>query len=249
MDGEHEQPAVGTPGVDGGDLAAHIAVVEVAPAVAVQTFLDQLARRAAPSVGRDRLGVGVAPRSGSVIAIVAVAVVAIDALARDRRPRIGRRPGIGRGRHRVATGIGRRTTSVRAGRRHAVGWRPWIFVYVRIPRIVIGRAIPIRRRPLVEIGGLRPGRDRGRHQARRKHPAPHRTDLLSVPAALIPAAEWRREHERQMKTVMLKLPITYCHCATFSERSRLCTKWRSVEGVFVQAAVLHKKSRLSAPAL
>src|SRR5205085_5735305 len=188
-------------------------VVEVTPSVAVQTFLDQLARREAPSIGRDRLGVGVAPQSGSVIAIVAVAVIAIDALARDRRPRIGRRPGIW-----GWAGIGRRTASVRAGRRHAVGWRPWIFVYVRIPWIIIGRAVPIRRRPLVEIGGLRPGRDRGRHQARRKHPAPHLTDLLAVVAALIPAAEWRREHERQMKTVMLKLPITHCHCAAFRKR-------------------------------
>src|SRR5581483_8376598 len=70
VDGEQERPAAGTAGVDDGDLAAHVAVVEVLPAVTKQPVLDHLAGQAAPAVRRHPLGIGVASGPRAVVVIV-----------------------------------------------------------------------------------------------------------------------------------------------------------------------------------
>src|SRR5262245_53901712 len=152
---ELKQSSAWTACPNGGNTSVNVAVVEVAPAVAVEPSLHSLARRTAAGIGWHRLSVGIPTPGVPRVVVGSELLIPIDALTRDGWSGIGPR------------------------RWYSISWWAWVFVHVGIAWVVVGRTVSIGRRTLVEIGGLR-RRERCGYQPRRPHPAPHRTDLLSA---------------------------------------------------------------------
>ena len=205
VDDEVEQAPARTACAHGGDVAPHVAVVEVVPAAAQQPLLDDLSRQAAVGIAAGRLGVGMAPRARQVLGLVAV-VLAVDALARDRRLGVALdRPAAGAPRSAAAApGTCRCRRS--GGRRR---------------RSRSDRAADRRRdrRPVLRSQPRRPTGP---------PPIPSSSSHASLQVARVPpqsrAAEWRRQHEPEMKADMLRRAISCWDCGGFEVHRWLCTK-------------------------